>query len=106
MSRRRASRRDQSVALEPGMLTSNEPGLYKADRYGIRIENLVLCAEDEEGEFGKFLRFETVTLFPVDLSLVIKNMLSKEEKNWLNAYHAEVFEKLSPLLDKTGGRLG
>ncbi|HFA51241.1 MAG TPA: aminopeptidase P family protein [Bacteroidetes bacterium] len=90
-----------SVALQPGMLTSNEPGLYKAGKYGIRTENLVLCAEDgEEGEFGKFLRFETVTLFPIDLSLIAKNMLSKEEKNWLNAYHEEVFEKLSPRLDR------
>ena len=89
-----------NVTFEPGMLTSNEPGLYKAGKYGIRTENLVICVEDGKGEFGKFLRFETVTLFPIDLSLVAKNMLTKEEKLWLNAYHEEVYEKLSPGLNK------
>ena len=89
-----------NITFEPGMLTSNEPGLYKAGKYGIRTENLVLCVEGGEGEFGKFLRFDTITLFPIDLSLVSKNMLTKEEKAWLNAYHEEVYEKLSPYLDK------
>jgi Xaa-Pro aminopeptidase len=89
-----------NVTFEPGMLTSNEPGLYKAGKYGIRTENLVLCVKDGEGEFGEFLRFETITLFPIDLSLVAKSLMTKEEKTWLNAYHEEVFEKLSPHLDK------
>src|SRR5690606_14244334 len=55
-----------AVVFEPGMLTSNEPGFYKTGEYGIRIENLVLTVEDHENEYGKFLRFETVTLFPID----------------------------------------
>ncbi len=89
-----------NITIDPGMLTSNEPGIYKAKKYGIRIENLVLCTEDGEGDFGKFLRFETITLFPIDLTLVAKNMLSKAEKAWLDAYQQEVFEKLSSRLDK------
>ncbi len=89
-----------NVTFEPGMMTSNEPGLYKAGKYGIRTENLVLCVEDGEKEFGKFLKFETITLFPIDLSLVAKNLLTKEEKTWLNAYQEEVYEKLSSQLDK------
>ncbi len=89
-----------NVTIKPGMLTSNEPGIYKAGKYGIRIENLVFCVEDGEGDFGKFLRFETITLFPIDLTLVAKSMLSKTEKAWLDAYQQEVFEKLSPRLDK------
>ncbi|MEZ4960320.1 MAG: aminopeptidase P family protein [Saprospiraceae bacterium] len=90
-----------SIPIEPGMLTSNEPGLYKAGQYGIRIENLVLCVKDgEENEFAQFYKFETVTLFPIDTNLVEKSMLSVEELAWLNAYHAEVFEKLAPLLNE------
>ena len=88
-----------NVTFEPGMVTSNEPGLYKADKYGIRIENLVLCVEDGAKEFGNFLRFDTITLFPIDLNLIAKNLLTKEEKEWLNSYHAEVYEKLSPQLN-------
>jgi len=89
-----------NITIEPGMLTSNEPGIYKAGKYGIRIENLVFCVEDGEGDFGKFHRFETITLFPMDLTLVAKSLLTKEEKAWLDAYQLEVYEKLSPLLDK------
>jgi len=88
-----------TTALEPGMFTSNEPGFYKTGKYGIRIENLVLCVEDVENDFGKFLKFETLTLFPIDLKLVDKNLLSEEEKAWLNAYHVTVFEKTTPFLD-------
>ncbi len=89
-----------SVAFEPGMITSNEPGFYKDDAYGIRIENLVLVVKDEETDFGDFLRFETITLFPIDLQLVDPSLLVASEKNWLNNYHKEVYEKLAPRLNE------
>jgi len=88
-----------SVTIEPGMVTSNEPGLYRAGQYGIRTENLVLCVEDEENDFGKFYRFETLTLFPIDLTLVDEILLSADEKAWINSYHEKVFASVSPLLN-------
>ena len=85
--------------LEPGMITSDEPGLYLAGQYGIRIENLILCVEGEKTEeFGDFLRFETLTLFPYDLRLIDRSMLTAEEIEQLNDYHATVRERLTPLL--------
>jgi len=87
-----------SIPLEVGMLTSNEPGFYLPDGYGIRIENLVLTAPAGESAFGNFLKFDTVTLFPIDLSLVLKELLTEAEITWLNDYHRIVFEELSPLL--------
>jgi len=88
-----------ATIFEPGMFTSNEPGFYKTGEYGIRIENLVLTVEDEKNEYGDFLKFETLTLFPIDQNLIETKLLSSEEKNWLNNYHNEVFEKISPLLN-------
>jgi Xaa-Pro aminopeptidase len=81
------------------MITSNEPGLYITDQYGIRHENLVLTVEDGEGDFGKFYRFETLTLFPFDLKGIEPSLLSDVEREWLNNYHRTVFEKLSPGLN-------
>ena len=89
-----------TTAIVPGMFTSNEPGFYKEGEYGIRIENLVLCVKANESNFGEFYRFESLTLFPIDLNLVEVSLLSSEEKKWLNTYHQRVFEKLSPLLEK------
>ena len=86
---------------QPGMLTSNEPGFYKEGEYGIRLENLVLCVEDEKTAFGQFYSFDTVTLFPFDNQLIDKTLLSKSELDWLNAYHERVYESLSPHLDET-----
>ncbi|MDX1942993.1 MAG: M24 family metallopeptidase, partial [Saprospiraceae bacterium] len=88
-----------NTAHEPGMLTSNEPGFYKTGEYGIRIENLVLCVEAEETAFGRFLQFETLSLFPIDTALIDKNLLTQEEKLWLNTYHQRVFNELAPLLE-------
>jgi Xaa-Pro aminopeptidase len=85
--------------MQPGMLTSNEPGFYKTGEYGIRIENLVVCVEAEENEYGKFLGFETVTLFPIDTTLIKVEMLDQQEKQWFNNYHQKVFESISPALD-------
>ena len=82
------------------MFTSNEPGYYKTGEYGIRIENLILCVMDKEIDDTKWYKFETLTLFPIDLNLVESDLLSEEELNWLNEYHKEVYKKLSPQLNK------
>lgn len=89
-----------STILQPGMLTSNEPGFYKSGAYGIRTENLVLCVADEENDYGEFLKFETLTLFPIDKSLIDIDLLSAGELEWLDRYHQQVCEVLSPVLDE------
>ncbi len=86
------------VTLVPGMITSNEPGLYLTDKYGIRHENLILTVADTTGEFGPFYKFETLTLFPFDLNGIDASLLSAEEKEWLNSYHRKVYESLAPHL--------
>lgn len=86
------------VALAPGMLTSNEPGLYIDGAYGIRIENLILCVEDSATAYGRFLRFETLSLFPIDKNLIMPELLTEQEERWLNEYHQRVWEELSPRL--------
>jgi len=88
------------VALCPGMLTSDEPGLYRAGIHGIRCENLVLTVEAFTTDFGRFYRFEPMTLFPWDLSLFDTSMMTQEEIDWVNGYHAEVFRRLSPRLNE------
>ncbi len=89
-----------SVALEPGMILSNEPGYYKTGAYGIRIENLIVVKKaDVAGAERDMLDFETLTLAPIDLALVDARLLSTAEKAWLNAYHARVRAELSPLVD-------
>jgi len=90
---------ENPVTLQEGMVTSNEPGLYKAGSHGIRTENLVLCVPAGEGMFGDYLQFETLTLCPIDKRPIIKSMLTKEEIQWLNAYHRRVYDLLSPSLD-------
>ncbi|WP_223635921.1 aminopeptidase P family protein [Corallococcus sp. EGB] len=87
---------DITTAMEPGMITSNEPGLYRPGRWGIRIENLIAAVPDRKTEFGDFLRFETLSLCPIDTRLVDAALLSREEQDWLNAYHATVRERLQP----------
>ena len=92
---------ENPVVLEPGMVMSDEPGIYRAGEYGIRIENMVLVCEDSETEFGKFLSFETLTLCYIDTRLVIPAMLSVRERAWLNRYHRQVYEQLCPFLTET-----
>ncbi|MCF4994850.1 M24 family metallopeptidase [Pseudomonas syringae] len=87
------------TAMQPGMITSIEPGTYRPGRWGVRIENLALNCEAGGGEFGEFLKFETLTLCPIDTRCLEPSLLSLEEKQWFNAYHAQVRERLSPLLD-------
>lgn len=89
-----------ATPLQPGMVTSNEPGLYRAGKYGIRTENLLLVVEgDKTDEFGNFLRFETLTLFPYDTRLIDCSMLTKQEIKQVNDYHALVLERLTPQLN-------
>lgn len=90
---------ENPVALQPGMVTSNEPGAYKAGSHGIRTENLVLTVPAGEGMFGKYLKFETLTLCPICRKGIIKELLTAEEIGWLNDYHRTVYEKLSPDLN-------
>jgi Xaa-Pro aminopeptidase len=89
---------ESKTVIEPGMLISDEPAIYREGEYGIRIENLILCYEDEETEFGKFLKFDTVSLCYIDKSLIDISLLDQKEIDWLNSYHAEVYDKLSPFL--------
>lgn len=90
---------ENPVALQPGMVTSNEPGVYKAGSHGIRTENLVLTVPAGEGMFSKYLKFETLTLCPICRKGIIKELLTAEEIGWLNDYHRTVYEKLSPDLN-------
>ena len=76
------------------MLISDEPALYREGEYGIRIENLILCYEDEETEFGQFLKFDTVSLCYIDKSLIDISLLEQRKIEWLNSYHTEVYDKL------------
>ncbi|WKV82732.1 aminopeptidase P family protein [Pseudomonas sp. B24_DOA] len=87
------------TAMQPGMITSIEPGTYRPGRWGVRIENLAMNREAGSSEFGDFLEFETLTLCPIDTRCLIADLLTQEEKQWLNDYHREVRERLSPLLD-------
>ncbi|PIO92544.1 Xaa-Pro aminopeptidase [Pseudomonas syringae] len=89
------------TAMLPGMITSIEPGTYRPGRWGVRIENLVINQEAGKTEFGEFLRFETLTLCPIDTRCLEVSMLSAEERAWLNDYHVQVLTRLSPLLQGT-----
>lgn len=82
----------------PGMITSDEPGIYREGIHGVRHENLILCVEDTSNEFGDWLRFETLTLCHFDTSAIIVDLLGRDEIEWLNAYNSRVFETLSPML--------
>ncbi|MGO3031651.1 aminopeptidase P family protein [Pseudomonas helleri] len=87
------------TAMQPGMITSIEPGTYRPGRWGVRIENLVLNREAGASEFGEFLKFETLTLCPIDTRCLEASLLTHEELKWLNDYHEQVRERLSPLLE-------
>lgn len=85
-----------NAEMKEGMITSNEPGLYRTGQWGIRIENLVLNQPAFKTEFGDFLRFETLTLCPIDTRCVDLELLREDERQWLNSYHEEVRERLLP----------
>ena len=93
---------EPQMALEAGMVTSVEPGVYRPGRWGVRIENLVLaveCPTPEAGAFGEFLEFETLTMCPIDTRCLDRGLLREEEVAWLNAYHATVRERLAPRVE-------
>ena len=89
-----------NVRLEKGMVVTIEPGVYRAGKYGIRIENVAVVVEDIETDSGQFMKFETISYCPIDLEAVDVEMLTDKERKWLNDYHKEVYEKLSPFLNE------
>jgi len=91
-------------AMDVGMITSIEPGIYKPGRHGVRIENLAATVPAGDGEFGEFLAFETLTLCPIDTRLLEPSLLDANEIAWLDDYHAMVRERLAPLLDDAADR--
>lgn len=84
--------------MKAGMITSDEPGLYRPGKWGIRIENLICAVPAGQSEFGSYLKFETLTLCPIDTRCIARELLSVEEADWLNAYHKEVRHRLVPLV--------
>ena len=84
--------------LQPGMTVTNEPGIYRAGKYGIRTENTMLTVPSRKTDFGEFYKFEQLTLCPINTETILWDMLSPEETNWLKEYHETVYSKLSPLL--------
>lgn len=96
----RISQMPNNVAMEKGMIVTIEPGVYKAGSHGIRIENVVVVDKDIKNDSGQFMKFEVLSLFPIDLECINVEMLSEKEKDWLNNYHKEVYDKLSPYLNE------
>ena len=86
--------------LEPGMILTDEPGIYKAGRHGIRIENTLLIVPAQESEFGTFYKFEPLTLCPIDKEAILVEMLNDEELAWFNNYHQMVYNRLKPFLNE------
>ena len=82
------------------MVTSDEPGVYKAGRHGIRTENLLLTVQAGEGMYGNYLKFETLTLCPICKKGILHELLTPEEIDWLDRYHQDVYDRLSPSLNK------
>lgn len=93
------SPRNTEIEIEKRMFLSNEPGIYKEGRHGIRIENIMLCVDSEKTEFGRFLEFECISFCPIDTKPILKELLSFEEIEWVNQYHKNCFEKLAPYLE-------
>ncbi len=98
----RIAKAPNSQGLKPGMIVSNEPGYYKTGGYGIRIENLIIVTEPQTIDGGErpMMGFETITLAPINLDLVVSSLLTETERHWLNKYHARVRQTLTPLLPK------
>ncbi len=90
---------NNNTVLEEGMVLSNEPGIYRPNEYGVRLENMMVVTKSEKTGFGEFMQFETLTLFPFDKKSIDFTLLNNEEMKWLNDYHAMVYEKLSSCLN-------
>ena len=91
-------RRD-NVVLEEGMITTVEPGVYRDHQYGIRLENMLVCRKHIKNEYGQFMNFENICMCPFDLDAILPELLNEEEKKYLNDYHREVYQKISPFLN-------
>ena len=104
MQIRKNKRTDTLIGFQEGMTITDEPGLYIAGSFGVRIENVLLAVKARKNSFGKFLKFEPLTLCPIDTRPIDFTMLNKSEINWLNAYHEEVRNRLLPLLEKSEDR--
>lgn len=89
-----------NAVLEEGMITSDEPGYYVENEYGIRHENMIVCKKAEKTEFGQYMCFEFLTMVPFDLDAVVPEQMTARERELLNAYHAQVYEKISPHLNE------
>ncbi|HEY5525125.1 MAG TPA: M24B family metallopeptidase, partial [Clostridium sp.] len=90
-----------NTVLEPGMIITNEPGVYKKDKHGIRTENILLVTKAcEDEDMGEFYKFDTISYCPIDLEGIDVEMLTMEEKKWINEYHKRVYDKLSSYLNK------
>ncbi|MBC3872938.1 aminopeptidase P family protein [Undibacterium flavidum] len=87
---------NSDMVMEIGMITSNEPGIYRPGKWGVRIENLMLCVPAQTTEFGEYLKFESLTLCPIDTRCIALDLMHKDEIDWLNAYHQDVLHRLSP----------
>ena len=90
--------RNEGAVFTEGMITTIEPGIYIEGSHGIRIENEILCRKGEENEYGQFMHFETITFVPIDLDGIDPKYMTFYEREWLNNYHAQVYEKISPYL--------
>ena len=101
---RKNHRADTVLPVQVGQVITDEPGIYVQGKFGVRIENCLLCLPAQETEFGSFLRFEPLTLCPYDRKLIVSDMLSIEERQWLNSYHAQVRSVLLPLLSDEAER--
>ena len=95
----RLSQTPNTVKLEAGMILTNEPGIYKEGKHGIRTENMMVVRKAEETEFGQFMGFEAVTYCPIDLGGVDQSLLTEEEQTWLDDYNQMVYTTLEPYLD-------
>ncbi|EKM29354.1 metallopeptidase M24 family protein [Vibrio harveyi] len=93
------SQSHREVELKPGMVITNEPGVYREGEYGVRIENIMKVVEVDQNEFGTFYGFETITLAPIATSMLDVTLLNQDEVDWLNHYHTQVYKALSPSLD-------
>lgn len=90
---------ENPVVLRNGMIQSNEPGVYKQDKYGIRIENLIVVEDDEKTDFGQFHKFRTLTLCPIETKAIDRSLLTEDEIKWLNDYHQMVYDEVKDLIE-------
>ncbi len=95
---------ENPTPLQPGMVVTNEPGIYRTGRWGIRLENMLLVRRDKTSAFGEYLSFETLTLFPFETNCLIPEIMSKQEIQWLNTYHERIYNTLAPLLNASEKR--